>query len=405
MMHIDPAMPLLLSILLVLLGISLIGVLTKQPVIIGYLMAGVIIGPAGFSLITDTDLLTRFGSAGVVLLLFFVGMEISPDKIRSNIWLAAIGTLLQIGLTVLIVYGIGALLDWPTERSILIGFVVTLSSTAVILKLLDDWKILNTRTGQDVLAILLAQDIAVVPMLLCIGYLAGTKTQSSTIWMQVTGAVLLVGIAVFSVTKKNLRLPFGHYLRRNHELQVLTALTVCFGLALISGLLELSTALGAFVAGMFIHATKDTNWVENSLLGFKIIFIALFFVSVGLLVDVQFLKENWGTVAFVAIIALIVNTALNTLILKAFRRSWKESLYGGALLAQIGEFSFVLGEVGFKSGVINSTGHQLITLIIVLTLLVSPAWVSAVRYLSNKYLTESKPTGAVDMEPPSTASD
>lgn len=387
-MHMDPALPLFLTILLVLLGISLVGVLSKQPVIIGYLITGIAIGPAGFALISDPELLTRLGAIGVVLLLFFIGMEISPKKIKSNLLLAGVGTLAQIVITVLILVGVGELFDWPLNRSVLLGFVVALSSTAVILKLLEDWGELQSKTGQDVLAILLAQDIAVVPMILIVGYLAGGNSGGSHLILQGGGAVILVGFAIFVVSKKNLALPFGRIIRKNHELQVLMALFVCFGLALVSGLFELSTALGAFIGGMFIHATKDTNWVEHSLLGFKVIFIAMFFVSVGLLVDVPFFIANAGTVLGVAFLALFLNTALNTIILKLFKRSWKESLYGGALLAQIGEFSFVLGELGYKSGVVNTYGHQLVTLIIACTLLASPAWIIGVKWLSNKYLPE-----------------
>ncbi|MDV7339603.1 cation:proton antiporter [Terasakiella sp. A23] len=387
----DPALPLFLTILLILLGISLIGVLSKQPVIIGYLIAGIAIGPAGFALVTDPEMLTRLGAIGVVLLLFFIGMEISPAKIKSNLLLAGIGTLAQITITVLVLVGIGEIFDWPLNRSVLLGFVVALSSTAVILKLLEDWGELQSKTGQDVLAILLAQDVLVVPMILIVGYLAGSGEGESHLVLQGIGAVILVGFAVFVVTKKNLSLPFGNIIRKNHELQVLMALFVCFGLALISGLFELSTALGAFVGGMFIHATKDTNWVEHSLLGFKVIFIAMFFVSVGLLVDIPFFIANAGTVLGVAFLALFLNTALNTFILRLFKRSWKDSLYGGALLAQIGEFSFVLGELGFKSGVINTFGNQLVTLIIACTLLASPAWIIGVKYLSERYCPDVSP--------------
>ncbi|NVJ92866.1 MAG: cation:proton antiporter [Methylocystaceae bacterium] len=386
-MHMDPILPLFLAILIVLLCISVAGVLSKQPVIIGYLITGIAVGPAGFALVSNPDILTRLGSVGVMLLLFFIGMEISPSKIKSNLWLAGFGTLAQISITVLVLIGIGALFGWPLNRSILLGFVVALSSTAVILKLLEDWGELQSKTGQDVLAILLAQDIAVVPMMLIIGYLAGTSEGgASHLLLQGVGAFLLTGFAVFVVMKKNLALPFGPIIRSNHELQVLSALFICFGLALVSGLFDLSTALGAFIGGMLIHATRDTKWVERSLMGFKVIFIALFFVSIGLLVDMNFFIENIGTVLTMAILALVLNTSLNTLILRLFKRSWHRSLYGGALLAQIGEFSFVLGEIGYRSGVISTYGHQLVTLIIAVTLLVSPAWIIAVKYLSNKYI-------------------
>ena len=160
-MHLDPIMPYLVSAILAVLLLGLLLRALRQPYVIGYLIAGIILGPHGYALITDSELLSRLGAIGVVLLLFFIGMEVSPRKLINNWKVAFLGTLLQIFISVGCVWPLGLFLEWPVSRIVLIGFVISLSSTAVVLKLLQDWKEFDSKVGQNVLAILLAQDSAV----------------------------------------------------------------------------------------------------------------------------------------------------------------------------------------------------------------------------------------------------
>ncbi|MFD2205935.1 cation:proton antiporter [Kiloniella antarctica] len=384
-MHLDPALSSFVAIILLLTGVGMAAHLFRQPVVVGYLLAGMILGPDGLAIVTDSDVLGRLGSIGVVLLLFFVGMEVSPKRLIANWRIAVMGTVLQIGLSVAIAFGLGEVLGWSFGRSLLIGFVLSLSSTAVILKLFQDWKEQDTNTGQDVLGILLVQDLAVIPMLIVIGAFSNTGFHTGQVVLQLVGGAGLLGIAIAVSVFAPIKLPFSKFWRQDHEMQVLIALTICFGLALISGLLQLSTALGAFVAGMVLHATHDTDWVEHSLLGFRTVFLAAFFLSIGMLVDFDFLAENWPLVCLLVGISLIANSGINTGILKLFGRSWRESIYGGAVLAQIGEFSFVLAAVGLQVALINETGYQIIISVITLSLLVSPVWIGGTKHLLKKY--------------------
>ncbi len=150
-------MPVLFAIAFVTLVTGMILKRFKQPHVIAYLLVGVILGPSGLAVIADKDWVGQLGSIGVVLLLFFVGMEVSPKRLAANWKLPVIGTLLQIMVSVLFVAIMGYFLDWPFPRIVLLGFVISLSSTAVVIKLLQDWKELDTRIGQDVLGILLIQ--------------------------------------------------------------------------------------------------------------------------------------------------------------------------------------------------------------------------------------------------------
>ena len=165
-MHIDPLLPTLVAIIAVILLIGLSLQLLRQPQVIGYLLAGVAIGPFGLALLTDIQFANRLGGFGVVLLLFFVGMEVAPRQLLSGWRIAVVGTLIQVALSVALVIPIGLWFSWPMERIVLLGFVTSLSSTAVIIKLLSDSGELNRKEGQDILGILLVQDLIIIPMLI-----------------------------------------------------------------------------------------------------------------------------------------------------------------------------------------------------------------------------------------------
>lgn len=380
-MHLDPIMSPLVAVVTVMVLLAVAARLVRQPPVVGYLLAGVAMGSPGLALITDADLLSRFGAIGVILLLFFVGLEVSPKRLGSNWRVPVAATFLQVGVTTGIVMGLGAFLDWPLHRCILIGFVISLSSTAMVLKLLQEWGELDSTAGQDVLGVLLIQDLAVIPMLIGLGLLAGEALDAHTLALQAVGAAALLGLAVWTTVRGTIALPFGRWIKQDHELQVLAALLICFGLALLSGLLQLSTALGAFVAGMVVHAAKETTWVGESLRGFRIIFIALFFVSVGMLIDLSFLREHWPVVLLLVFVAVAANNVINTLILRGLGRSWRDSLYAGALLSQIGEFSFVLAAAGLQAGVVTGFAYQMTISVIAASLIVCPAWIALVKWI------------------------
>ena len=380
-MHLDPALPTLVAILGITLVIGLLLQLIRQPQIIGYLIAGVVIGPYGLALLTDTDFASRLGSFGVVLLLFFVGMEVAPRQLMSGWRIAVIGTLIQVILSVAMVLPLGLLFDWPAPRIVLLGFVTSLSSTAVIVKLLRDSGELKSKEGQDVLGILLVQDLIIIPMLIIIGVMGGQTPGLHELGIQVAGAFAIITILVWALSREKVHLPLGHLVKHDHELQVFAALLICLGLSLLTGLAHLSTALGAFAAGILVTAARETQWVHHALEPFRVIFVALFFVSVGLLVDLKFITEHMMQVAVLVTIVLIGNTLLNGMILRLLGYHWKESLYAGALLAQIGEFSFVLAAVGLANGIINDVAYQYTIATIALSLLVSPFWILGARHL------------------------
>ena len=382
-MHLDPFMPQMVSIIFIVLALGFILKLFHQPHVIAYLIVGIVIGPWGLSLITGTDTIARLGAAGVVFLLFFVGMETDPKKLVENWKLAIFGTLFQIILSVTFVWILGLFFHWGIERVILIGFVISLSSTAIVIKLLQDSNTLDSKVGQGALAILLAQDLAIIPMLIIIGLYQTDVVENAHVGRQVIGSIAAAALLAFIIIKKEVHIPLAKWLKHDHELQLFAGLGICFGLSMLTAWFELSTALGAFLGGMLIGAAKETQWVHHNLNSLKVLFVALFFISVGMMLDLDFLMANWLQVVSLVIAALLINTFINAGILKMSDFSWKESIYTGALLSQIGEFSFVLAAVGKQSNIINGYGYQLAICVIALSLLISPLWLTSCKKMIN----------------------
>lgn len=374
-MHLDPELIPVVGALLVILAVGAALRRLNQPNVIGYLIAGIMMGPFAMGVIDDQEQVARLGEVGVMLLLFFVGMKISPRELLLNWRISVVGTLFQICASLGLMAIIGLWQGWDLPRIVVLGFVISLSSTAVVLNYLQDNEELDTKAGKDTLSVLLAQDILVIAMLVIIAYMGGGNVPVSTLLLQTVGAVLAIGFIVFLAIKPRIHLPFALTLFRDHEMQVFFALLICFGFALVSGLLHLSTALGAFMAGMLVGAAPETNWIQARLEPFRVVFVALFFVSIGMLVDLGFIADNASRIALILVAVFLTNTFINMLMLLLLGESWRHSLYAGSILAQIGEFSFVLAAVAVQSGLVQFYTYQITVTVIALSLLLSPAWI------------------------------
>jgi len=380
-MHIDPALPVIVGAILAILLIGFAMRALRQPQIVGYLIAGLLIGPYGLGLLQDPGLIGRVGGIGLIVLLFFIGMEASPGSLLSRWRLAIFGVILQVGVTIAVVWAIALFYEWSWSKIMILGFVISLSSTAVVLKLLKDWNELGTQTGQNVLVVLLAQDMALIPMIIVINMMGGEQVATSELLAQLFGAVLLIGIATWVFTREHIRLPFAAKLRSDHELQVFAALLLCLSLALISGELGLSTALGAFVAGLVVSSARETDWVHRSLEPFRVVFVAAFFVSVGMLIDIDYVRGNLFHVSLLVILIVVINTLLNAAILRLLGSSWRRAGYAGALLSQIGEFSFILAALAHTGKILPDDDYRLIVAVIAISLMLSPAWIGLCKAL------------------------
>ncbi len=351
----------------------------RQPMITGYIIAGLALGPHGAGLVQDQAIVGQLGAIGVVLLLFFIGMEVSPRQIMKSWRVALIGTILQILVSMGLVGVMGYAFDWPLARTVLIGLVISLSCTAIVVDHLKRRGEIDTRIGRDTVMILIAQDILVIPMLILLALLGGAGVDESTVILQLSGGALMLALVVWIMKSPDIKLPWIKHLARDVEMQVFLALLLCFGLAFVTGVFQLSTALGAFIAGIIVGQTRDVTWVRTHLDALRILFVAIFFASIGMLMDIHLMAEYWREITILVALTLLTNTFINAGILRILGRSWSESVYAGALMAHIGEFSFVLAAVGFGAGIVGQVAYQLTIAVIAISLALGPAWVQLIE--------------------------
>ncbi len=378
-MHGDTLIPLYTLIIVSILITGLIFKTIRIPYVVSYLFVGIILGPHGIGFVQDTLLIRQFEMVGLVFLLFFVGMEISLEELLRNWKIPVVGTIVQVSITVGIIGILGTFLEWSLIRVLLIGFVISISSTAVVIKLLSEWNQNDTLVGRNVIGVLLVQDIALIPMIIVLDLMQGRSMPVKDLVLQMVGGTLLFIMIIFLLRKKEIHLPFLSYFRGHKELQIFGAMAICFGMVMFTEFFRLSPFLGAFMAGIYVRATRETDWIHVTLEPFYIFFVAIFFVSVGMMLDLDFVIENWGIILLLVSLVFILNTAVNTGMMRILGQPWRDSLLGGAMLAQVGEFSFVILSVGGQSGIVSDFTYQTILALITLTLILSPAWIALFR--------------------------
>ncbi|MCC2113017.1 MAG: cation:proton antiporter [Hyphomicrobiales bacterium] len=372
--------------LAVLLG--LLFVKLRQPAIVGYILTGMVLGPTGLGLVSGTGSITFLAELGVIMLLFLVGMELSLRAFLKVIWPAAITAAGQIAVSFIFTFGFGALFGWPTQLAVLLGFIVALSSTAVVMKMLEEIGELRTQTGRITVGVMIAQDIAIVPMLLLVDSFGNESAEWSTI---VTKLVLAIaGLAVlirFLAKGGKFTLPFTEAIRGRNDVIALAIVAFCFGAAAMSGAFGLSTAYGAFVGGLVISSSTLRAEAIHATHPIQSVLMVVFFLSIGLLIDLNYVVDNIVQVLLFVIGVIVVKTIVNIALLRLVGETWERAFPGGLIMAQIGEFSFVLAAVGWKGGAISGDGYRLAIAVIALSLLVSPLWMIMVRHVHDTALT------------------
>jgi len=353
----------------------------RQPAVVGYILAGVLLGPSGLALVGDRAQVGLLAELGVLMLLFLIGMELSLRGFMG-VWKVAVpSAVLQIVASVLLMVGLAQLFDWSNGMAVLLGFVVALSSTAVVVKILEQINVLRGPVGQLIIGILIAQDLAVVPMILVLQTMAEPSFDVIGL-VKISGSIaLLVGLTFYLSRRKRITLPFSRTVAGQFDLRPLSGLTYCFGAAALTGLAGLSPALGAFLAGLVIGNSTGRAAMIRSTRPIQSVLMVVFFLSIGLLMDLAFIWDNIGTVLLLLLVVTVLKTALNIGILHVLREPWPHAFIAGVVLAQIGEFSFVLGETGLDAGLITEENGRLIIAVTAFSLLFSPFWQLAARRL------------------------
>jgi len=381
-MHLDPMM---LNITIALFVALLFGFVTVRagfPIIIAYILTGVVMGPSILGLITDTQMVERIGELGVVMLLFFVGMEVSIPRLVERWKVAIVGTAVQILISVGICVALTTSFGLPANLGILFGFVISLSSTAVVLKMLQDANELDLPFGQNALGVLLVQDISIVPMMIVLAVLGEGEVDMLELSRQVIGGIAVLSVVIWLMRTKRFHVP--DFLTSSFEKRVLMGLMLCLGASSLTSWLGLSPALGAFLSGLVLASSDQSDWVEEHLESVHIIFVAIFFLSIGLLVDINYLMEHLTIVIGATLLVFLFNSGSNVLVMRVMGESWQMAMITAGLLSQIGEFSFLLAAIGLHSGILDQDLHKMTVLVIALTLLLSPFWMILVNRIARE---------------------
>lgn len=381
-----------------------------QPVLLGYLLAGTIIGPAGLKLITAQGNIHVLAEIGVALLLFVLGVEFSLKSLLRLKAIAFGGSTLQILLTMLLGGGLTYLTGWVDSipKAIFLGAALSLSSTAVVLKSLIERNEVQTIHGQVMLAILVMQDLGLGVMLAVLPALTQPpEAIGAALGFAVLKAFLFLVGALFAGRWLIPRLIRWMAQSGSQELFLLGILVLCLGIALLASSLGLGIAMGAFVAGLMISNVEYADHALDRILPMRDVFATLFFTSIGLLIDPVFLFENLPQLLGLVAISMIGKAAIATLAVSLFGYSLKTSLTVGLGINQIGEFSFVLAGVAQTQGLFTDRLYGLVVGTAATTLLITPFILRSIPYwltwieqwpLMDSLLQSNRPSRLTDLE-------
>jgi CPA2 family monovalent cation:H+ antiporter-2 len=366
-----------LKSLVIILGISAVVVFAlhriKIPSVVGFLLAGVLLGPHGLHFIRDINTIQTFAEIGVILLLFTIGLEFSLSKfLKMRLEVFGIGGL-QVSITVILAASVAYLLFGMRDlnTAVFLGFMVALSSTVIVMKLLFDKAEMDAPHGRISIGILIFQDLCVVPFMLFIPILAGGAgfTEITLAFGKAFAIIVIVLLSARWIVPAILH-QIVH--TKSRELFVLTILIICFGIAFITSEFGLSLALGAFLAGLVISESEYSHEATSTILPFRDSFSGLFFISVGMLMDTSIFINNSQSVFLLFFSILILKFFSSFFSMYLLKRPLRISLQSSMNLAQVGEFSFVLAVAGLSAGLITNETYQVFLSASVLTMLLTP---------------------------------
>lgn len=358
------------------------------PTIVGFLLTGIVCGPHGLALIKEVSDVQTLAKMGIILLLFTVGMEFSLRKILKYKRYFILGGGLQVVLTTLIGYGVGILLGRPMGESIFLGFLLSLSSTAIVLRELTEKMETDTPHGRLILGTLIFQDIIVVPMMLLTPLLAGAVegTPDFGFLVAIGKGIAILCIVFIAAERIVPRLLYQIAHTRSRELFILSVLTICSLVAWIAASIGLTVSIGAFLAGLIISESEYSSEAISDILPFQDVFTSLFFVSVGMLLDIDFILAEPVMIIFITAGVLLMKFGVVAVAGSLIGMPLRTAFIAGISLCQVGEFSFVLIKSGMDLQIASVYHYQLFLAVTILTMAVTPLLMRIAPSLSNHIL-------------------
>jgi CPA2 family monovalent cation:H+ antiporter-2 len=354
-----------------LLVVTLLGRL-RVPSIAGYIVAGVLVGPGVLGLVSDVHQVEVLAEVGVVLLLFGIGLELSPERIKK-LWRAVLfGGALQVGATILTVILVAWAFGLSPAQGAFLGFVVAISSTAIVLRGLSSRGELDAPHGRLALGILIFQDLCVVPMILALPFLAGTQGAGGSALLALGSAVAILAGALLAARVLSPLLLRAASRTRQRDVFILAVAVICFGVAWLASYAGVSVALGAFLAGLVVSGSEFRHQAISDLIPLREVLASVFFVSVGMLLDTTDVLARIAPTLLLLAAILAGKFILLFLTAVAMRLPVRVSVLTAAALCQIGEFSFVLLRGGRDLGLVSEPLLETLLVAVILSMLVTP---------------------------------
>ena len=392
----------LLIILLVAVPVAYFCLRLKLPLLVGLILSGIAIGPYGLGWIREVEAIEVLAEIGVMLLLFTIGLEFSVRRLREMKKLVLLGGGLQVLLTVGSSALIAILLGRSSGQAIFFGFLIALSSTAIVLKSYAERNEVDAPHGRAAVGILLFQDISIVLMLLLIPILGGDDIVSTTKILLDLGrsllALILLILFAWLIVPRFLKLVAQI---RSPEAFLLTVVLVCLGMSWVTSHFGLSLALGAFIAGMVLADSDYSHQANAEILPFRDVFNSLFFVSIGMLLSITALIQNLASVAGLIIGLILLKALIVVAIIRFLGMPYRIAIMTGLALAQVGEFSFVLARAGQAANLLPEHDYQRFLAASVISMIATPFLISfapRIGYFAQRFLKDGGPDEVEDAE-------
>ncbi len=377
--------------------VNLIFTRIKVPTVVGYLMTGIIAGPHLLGLVHSEHQIELLAEIGVILLLFTIGMEFSLKHLLKIRRIVFFGGLIQVTITAGVFYIVSTFYELDWHSGLFIGFLVALSSSALVLKLLQERSELTSNYGRTTLGILIFQDLMLVPLLLFTNLLGNKEVDLSRELIVISiKAVIIIGV-VYAGNKWLFPKLLHHIaLSKNQELFLMSILLICLSIALLTSQMGMSLAFGAFLAGLMISESHYSHNAFSNLIPFKDTFTSFFFVSIGMLLDLGFVIENLPIVILSVFLVISIKSIIGAFTGFILGHTFRGFVVIGIALSQVGEFSFILAKIGVNNSIITNYYYQLFLAVAVITMALSPFLMRASLPFANLLLKLNPPKFLVD---------
>ncbi len=355
-------------------AVGIIAYILRQPLVLGFLVAGILIGPFGpLNLIKDVTMLNNFSDIAIVLLLFGVGLTFPVSQLRAIGKVGGVIAVIEVFVMLGIGFGVAALFGWSTTDAMFLAAALSISSTAIIVKVLEEMNVIEEPSSLLIIGVLIIEDLiaAILISTLHSSVLSGAFSFDETLWKIGEIGAFIGGTVILGSFGMPKIFSLLNGLRR-YEFTILVALGAAFGLSFLSYELGFSAATGAFLAGVIIAGSKFSEDITNLITPIREIFTAIFFVTIGALMDINIIAQYWLPILIITAVTIIGKTLSVYAGVRLFQLGPSNALGIGLSMAQLGEFSFIVLKVGQDLGATSTFLFPIVGMVVVLTTIFAP---------------------------------